>query len=605
MLQLTFDAQKNVSIDLHSKSEKRHRDKGEYPLKRLVSYLSRYRAMVGITLFALIIAAGATLVLPFAIRMVIDNGFKAENQAVIDQYFVYLLITALVLALASALRFYCVYWLGERLVADLKQDVFGKLISMSAAFFDVNHSGELMSRLAADTTLISAAIRASVSQALRNIVVMVGGIVMMIVSSSQLSLMVIIAIPLIVLPLVFYGRIVRRLSSDAQTAQADLNKFGAEVFANMRVVQAFNSSKLVTKRFQDANERSVDKALSRTLARATLTAVAIFLVMASIIAILWYGASAVISGEITAGSLVQFMLYAVFAGGAMGSLTEVWGEVAQAAGAADRLADFLDLEDQVKEPQNPVQLSLPVAGQIEFKNVTFSYPSRAGETAINKLSLEIPAKSRIAIVGPSGAGKTTIFQLLLRFYDPTHGLIYLDGVPINTLSLDALRSQFSYVSQDASLFDMSILDNIRFAKPEASRDEVINAAKLAEAHEFIEGFGRDYDELVGEGGNSLSGGQRQRIALARAILRDAPILLLDEATSSLDTLVEKKVHAALDGYAEPRTSIIIAHRLSTVQNADHILVLKEGRLVESGTHSELLEKGLLYADLVKTQLKSE
>lgn len=579
--------------------------KGDYPLKRLYPYLKRYPLMVCATLLALMVAAFATLALPYATRLMIDHGFHSTQQGAIDRYFLYLLAIGAVLALASALRFYCVYWLSERLVADLKDDVFRKLTSLSAAFFDVHHSGELMSRFAADTTLISAAIRASISQALRNSVVLVGGIVMMVVSSSQLSLLVIVAIPLIVLPLVFYARLVRRLSRDAQTAQADLNKFGVDVFAHMQDVQAFNNQGLVEKRFSSSNESAVAKALSRTKARAFLTAIAIFLVLASIIAILWYGASGVIAGEISAGALVQFMLYAVFAGGAMGALSEVWSEVAQAAGATERLIEFLDTDQEVHEPVSPVTFNSPVEGKISFQSIGFAYPSRETETVLQDVSFDVAPGSRVAIVGASGAGKSTLFQLLLRFYDPLEGRILIDDVPINELTLNDLRREISFVPQDLSLFDMSIMENILFACPTASRTEVIDAAKAAQAHDFIEDFNDGYETIIGEKGASLSGGQRQRIALARAILKRAPILLLDEATNALDALAEEKVQNALDAVMNERTSLIIAHRLSTVQSADHILVMDQGRLVEQGNHESLLDRGGLYATLVKTQLRSD
>lgn len=580
--------------------------KSLYPLMRLAPFLKRYPSMLALSLFALLIAALATLALPFAIRQVVDLGFvSAGGDGHIDRYFQYLLAIVFVLAVGSALRFYCVYWLAERLIADLKSDVFAKLMSLSAGFYDRAHSGEMMSRLAADTTLINTAIRASVSQALRNFLVMAGGLIMMIVSSPALSLMVILAIPVIVLPLMFYGRIVRRLSKDAQDVLAGLNQYGSEALSNVRLVQAFGAEKHMKQRFEAGNEEAVDASLLRTRARAMLTAVAIFLVMASIVLILWYGAHDVANGSMSPGALVQFMLYAVFAGGSMGSLTEVWGEVAQAAGAAERLSDYLDAEPEVKELQKPALLSRPVNGEITFENVSFAYPTRPDETVLEGVSFHINPGERVAIVGASGAGKSTLYQLLLRFYDPVQGRILIDGVGIETLTLADLRACFALVPQEPNLFDASIEENIAFADGGADRADVMAAAKAAQADEFISQFSKGYETIVGEGGQGLSGGQRQRIALARAILSDAPILLLDEATSALDTGSEDKVQQALLKIMEGRTSLIIAHRLSTVRDADRILVFDKGRFVEEGRHNELVEKGGLYAALQRTQLLND
>lgn len=576
-----------------------------YSLLRLMPYLRRYPVMVALSLGALLVAALSTLALPFAIRLVIDQGFVGRDGAVIDGYFQLLLGIVTILALASSLRFYCAYWLGERLVADLKHDVFQKLISFSGAFYDQNHSGEIMSRMAADTTLINTAIRANVSQALRNMLVFIGGLVMMVVSSPSLSFMVICAIPIVVLPLVFYGRMVRRLSGKAQDVLAGLNQYGSEALLNVRTVQAFGAQTQVIEKFSNSNEQAVDAGLVRTKARAVLTAIAIFLVMASIVFILWYGAHDVMTGAMSPGALVQFMLYAVFAGGAMGALSEVWGEVAQAAGAADRLTAFLDLSSHVKEKQDGKKFEGDVRGQVSFENVSFSYPTRQENVVLDGISFSVQPGEQVAIVGGSGAGKSTLFQLLLRFYDPGEGQILLDGVPIEDVSLDDLRAQFALVPQEPALFDASVYDNIAFARPGASKDSVIKAAKAAQADDFINRFDKGYDTFVGEGGQSLSGGQRQRLALARAILHEAPILLLDEATSALDAQNEEKVQKALQELMANRTSFIIAHRLSTVMNADRILVLDQGRIVEEGTHSALLERGGVYAKLAQTQLQAD
>lgn len=592
-------------IELKDRSSNKRSFKAVHPLGHLLPFLKRYPSMLVLTIVALLVASIATLALPFATRLVIDQGIASTDKAGIDAYFQLLIVIVTFLALGSALRFYCVYWLGERLVADLKQDVFKKVVGFSAQFFDANHSGELMSRLAADTTLINAAIRASVSQALRNSIVLIGGLVMMVITSAQLSIMVILAIPLIVLPLMFYGRVVRRLSNTAQDTMAELNKYGAEMLSNIRTVQAFNAQDNVTEHFSETNEQTVEKALERTKARAFLTAVAIFLVMVSIVLILWYGAHDVISGDMSAGTLVQFMLYAVFAGGSLGALTEVWGELAQAAGAAERLSEFLNRTPLIKSPANPREFEGAVQGEIEFKNVQFSYPERDSETVLETVNFHIKAGERIAIVGASGAGKSTLFQLLLRFYDPVKGAVLVDGVSVNELKLSDLRQAFALVPQEASLFDASIYENIAFARTGASKDDVLKAAQAAQAHEFIESFKQGYETRIGEGGQGLSGGQRQRIALARAILRDAPILLLDEATSALDAGSEEKVQEALESVLKGRTSLTIAHRLSTVLHADRILVFDKGAFVEEGTHESLLEKGGIYAELARTQLQRD
>jgi len=581
-----------------------------YPLLRLLPYIKQYPYMVLLSIVSLLMAALATLALPLGIRCVIDQGFLGTTDGGgsggdIDVHFQMLLGIVFILAIGSSVRFYCAYWLGERLVADLKRDVFQKLMFLSASFYDRNHSGEIMSHLAADTTLINTSIRSNVSQALRNIVVLTGALIMMIISSPSLSFKVICAIPIIVLPLAFYGKLVRRLSSKAQDVLASLNQFGSEALLNVHMVQAYGAQDHVVDGFAKSNEETVEIGLVRTKARAFLTAVAIFLVMASIVFIVWYGAHDVINGQMSAGVLVQFMLYAVFAGSSMAALSEVWGEVAQAAGATERLASFLDVRNDVTETVSPKTFDEPLSGDIVFQNVSFSYPTRQDTPVLKKISFQISPGERVAIVGPSGAGKSTLFQMILRFYDPDQGRILLDGVPIEDVLLNDLRGHFAFVPQEPALFDAPIYDNIAFSKQNATRDEVMSAARAAQADDFITGFEKGYQTHVGEGGQSLSGGQRQRIALARAILRDAPILLLDEATSALDTGSEEKVQLALDEIMENRTSLIIAHRLSTVITADRILVIDEGRVVEEGRHSDLLEKGGLYAELARTQLQRD
>ncbi len=574
-----------------------------YPLGRLTHYLKRYPFMVVLCLSSLLIAGLATLALPLAIRGVIDKGLSGPNSVDIDSYFIILLVIVGVLSISSALRFYGAYWLSERLVADLKRDVFESLLQQSAAFYDRSHSGEIMSHLSADTTLINTAIRSNVSQALRNIVLFVGALILMVFSSPSLSFLIICALPLVVFPLVFYGRIVRRLSKRAQDVLAFLHQYGSEMLGNVRMVQGFNSQNDVVEIFSLKNEEAVVVGLARTKARALLTAVAIFLVMASIVFILWYGARDVVSGEMSAGQLVQFMLYAVFAGGALGGLSEVWGEVAQAAGAMERLSSFLDLEPEVKAPASPLALERPIKGELAFNKVVFAYPTRQDRVVLDGVSFDVSPGERVAIVGASGAGKSTIFHLLLRYYDPLAGRVELDGVPVSDLALKDLRSAFALVPQEPRLFQGTIAENIAFASPGALKSDVVNAAQVAQADEFISRFGDGYDTLVGEGGQSLSGGQRQRIALARAVLADAPVLLLDEATSALDAGSEEKVQKGLEDTMENRTCLIIAHRLSTVQAADRILVLEGGQIVEMGRHQELIDAGGVYAGLANLQLQ--
>ena len=598
-----------MSVAFHTpsflKAKSSRPERRVYPLWRLVPYIKRYPLMVGLSLLAILMAALATLLLPFAVRLVIDEGLGGQDGAVIDSYFLVLLGIAALLGVGAALRFYCSYWLGERLVADLKKDVFQKLMSLSASFFDQSHSGELMSHLATDSTILTTALRSHLSQALRNVMVFFGGLVMMLVSSPSLSLMVILAIPVVVLPLVFFGRAVRRLSSEAQEGMARLHQYGAEMLLNVRAVQAFTAEKTVVATFDEEAERSVGLGMDRSRARAFLTAIAIFLVMASIVGILWYGARDVLSGDMSAGALVQFMLYAVFAGGAMAGLSEVWGEIAQAAGAAERLSGFLDETSEVRAPLNAPVLEGALKGEIAFEGVSFTYPARDQTVVLEDVSFALKAGERVAIVGPSGAGKSTLFHLLLRFYDPDQGRITLDGQALDGFNLADVRRSFAVVPQEPTLFAMSILENIAFVNPSAREDEVIAAAQAAQADEFIRGFQEGYHTLVGEGGMQLSGGQRQRIALARALLVDAPILLLDEATSALDASSEEKVQQALETIMEKRTSLVIAHRLSTVKNADRILVMSQGRIVEDGTHEDLLALEGVYAELARTQLLSD
>ncbi|MCP9629133.1 ABC transporter transmembrane domain-containing protein [Rhodopseudomonas palustris] len=574
------------------------------PLLELMPYVGRYRTRATLALIALIVAAVTTLVVPLAVRRLIDFGFSSEGIELINSYFSVMLGVVAVLAVASAARYYLVMTIGERIVADVRRDVFRHLTALSPAFFDSARSGELISRLTADTTQIKSAVGASVSIALRNILLFVGAISMMVISSPRLSGFVVAAIPLIVIPLVAFGRWVRRLSRNAQDTLADATAFASELVGSMRTVQAYTNEKLANARFGVEVEQSYEAARSSTQARAILTAIIIFIVFASVVAILWVGSHDVANGTMTPGRLGQFILYAAFAASSLGQLSEVWGEVSAASGAAERLFEILRVKPEIAAPAKPRALPLPVRGDVAFDNVSFAYPTRPDYLALNGLSLSIKAGEKVAIVGPSGAGKSTLFHLLLRFYDPVAGKISLDGVPITEADPQAVRERMALVPQDSVVFAASARDNIRFGRDEASDADVERAAQQAHATEFIHRLPEGFDTKLGERGVMLSGGQRQRIAIARAILRDAPLLLLDEATSSLDAESETLVQTALQGLMRDRTTLVIAHRLATVLSCDRILVMEHGRIVEQGTHAQLVARGGLYARLAKLQFEA-
>jgi ATP-binding cassette subfamily B protein len=575
------------------------------PLLTLKPLIFAHKGALWGAAIAVVVSALAMLAVPMAVRRMIDNGFAASDSTLINNYFLTLIGVGLLIAIASPARYYFVNWIGERVVADLRTKVFAQLSKLGPAYFDVNHSGEIMSRLTADTTQIKAVAGSSLSQAARNFIMLIGALVMMFVSSAKLSLLLFIAIPIIVLPLVGFGRLVRRLSRAAQDTLGDASAYAAENLAAHRTMQAYVNEQAVTDRFSRAVERAFDAARQRMRARAALTGVAIFLTVASVTAVLWYGASAVIAGEMTGGRLGQFVLYALFAAGALAELSEVWGEITQAAGAAERLSEMMATIPEIRSPAKPVPLPKPPLGTVAFENVTFSYPTRQDEKALDDVSFNVKSGETIALVGPSGSGKTTIFNLLLRFYDPSAGVVRVDGVNVADADLTELRRRLAVVPQDVALFADTIAENIRYGTPTATLAEIRRAAVAAQADEFINALPGGYNCKLGERGASLSGGQRQRIAIARAILKNAPILLLDEATSALDAESENAVQRALDGLVSGRTTLIIAHRLATVQKADRILVMDKGRIVEAGTHGELVRRNGTYARLAELQFGRE
>jgi ATP-binding cassette, subfamily B, bacterial len=573
------------------------------PLLGLLPYVMRYRGKVIAALIALLVASAATLAVPLAVRRMIDFGFSAERIGLINQYFAVMIAVAAVLAIASASRYYFVTIIGERVVADLRAAVFAHLTELSPGFFDTAKTGEITSRLTADTTQIKSAVGSSVSVALRNVVLFLGSSVMMVVTSARLSFFVLVAIPIIVLPLVAFGRLVRRRSRTAQDTLADASAYAAELIGAIRTLQAFTSEGAAQSRFAAAVERAFAAARHSIRARALLTAIIIFLVFSSVVVILWVGAQDVLGGRTTPGTLGQFILYAVFAASGLGQLSEVWGELSQASGAAERLSELLAVAPEIKAAAHPVALPAPARGEVSFDGVRFAYPTRPEVSVLDGVSFHIAAGEKVAIVGPSGAGKSTIFHLLLRFYDVSDGTVAFDGVSVSEADPRELRGRTALVPQDVSIFAATIAENIRFGRPDAARADVERAAELAFAVDFIKALPQGYETPIGERGVTLSGGQRQRIAIARAILRDAPLLLLDEATSSLDAESETQVSAALARLMQARTTLVIAHRLATVLSCDRILVLDGGRIVEQGTHAQLSAAGGLYARLAKLQFE--
>ena len=571
------------------------------PLARLTPFLRNYKRQILAALIALVFAAASTLVVPIAVRRIIDHGFSASDATLVNQYFLGMLAVVLILAASSAVRFYYVMWLGERIVADVRDRLFAHLLKLSPGFYENQQTGEVVSRLTADTTQIKSAFSTTASIALRNVVMLLGAVVLMVYTSPKLSGLAVLAIPLIVLPLVTYGRKVRALSRAAQDRLAASAAFAQERLTAITTVQSNVQEEFTNTEFSKATHFAFAAAAARAFARSILTAAIIFVSLGSIVGLLWYGAREVLQGSMSAGTLSQFVIYAILAASSLGQLSEVWGEVQLAAGAAERISELLDEVPQISAPEIPEVFPEKVVGEMTFESVSFHYATRASTPALTDVTFTARPGQVTAIVGPSGAGKTTVFALAQRFYDPAMGRILIDGLDIRKTDPRMLRSHIAVVPQDTVIFSGSVLDNIRFGTPDATREEAMAAATAARVDEFAKKLPQGFDTEVGERGVTLSGGQRQRIAIARAILRDAPILLLDEATSALDAESESLVQEALEKLTANRTTLVVAHRLATVRNADRILLFDGGMLVAEGTHAQLVNKNALYAKLAKLQ----
>ena len=585
----------------HSPQVDRPKAKNIRPLRSLWPYIRPYTPTLLLALVALVIAASAMLALPIALRFVIDEGIGGESASNINRWFLGLIGVASVYALFAALRMYWLNWLGERVVADMRDRVYGHVLRMDPTFFEVTQTGEILSRLTTDTTLIQSIASTSLTMALRSSITFIGALVMLTITSPELMVYVLVLVPAILVPVIVIGRWVRRLSRTAQDRVADTSGMAGETLNAIQTVQAFTLELLQASRYAVAVKASFDAAISRTRIRSLLSAVAIFSLFAAITFVLWIGARNVLTGQMTGGELGQFLLYALFVASSAASLSELWGELQRGAGAVERMMELLDTEPAIADPPDPVPMPDPGHGRIEFQDLRFAYPSRQDTPALNGFTLNIQAGETVAFVGPSGAGKSTAFQLLLRFYDPDQGRILVDGVDISRTSMKDLRSRTGVVPQETVIFGATARENFRYGRPEATDAEIEDAARAAAAHEFIQELPDGYETFLGERGTRLSGGQRQRVAIARAILKDPPILLLDEATSSLDSENERIVQQALERLMENRTTIIIAHRLATVLKADRIVVMDEGRIVDTGRHHELVQRDPLYARLAELQ----
>ncbi|NVK41198.1 MAG: ATP-binding cassette domain-containing protein [Oceanospirillaceae bacterium] len=572
--------------------------------RTLIHFIRPYRRQVVYALAALLFTAGVTLSIGQGVRLIIDEGLVTGSAQRLGQHVLLFLLLVLALAAGTFARYYWVTWIGERVVADIRRRVFDHLISLHPGFFERNRGLEIQSRLTADTTLLQSVIGSSVSVALRNLILLAGGIVWLFLTNARLSALVLVSVPLVVAPILIFGRRVRRLSRHSQDRVADVGAYVGEVLGQIKTVQAYNHQAIDRARFGDVVERAFAIAIRRTLQRGWLIAIVILLVLGAVGLMLWVGGLDVVSGRISAGELASFVFYSVIVGAAVGALSEVIGELQRAAGAAERLIELLDARNEIRAPDRSTRLPA-VRGEIELRAVSFAYPARRERLAIDALTLHVQPGETLALVGPSGAGKSTLFDLLLRFYDLDGGSILLEGVDIRQLDPAELRSCFALVSQSPVLFHGTVEDNLRYARPDADQEAMFAAARAAHAHDFIEALPAGYQTRLGDAGSGLSGGQKQRLAIARALLADAPILLLDEATSALDARSEQFVQQALERLMRGRTTLVIAHRLATVQNAARIAVLDQGRLIAQGSHAALLESCPLYAGLARLQFTAE
>jgi ATP-binding cassette subfamily B protein len=564
-------------------------------------FIAPYRGRVLGALLALLFTAAITLSMGQGIKLLVDQGLATQSPAALRQSLLLFFVLVLALAFGTYTRFYLVSWIGERVVADIRRRVFDHLIELHPGFYESNRSSEIQSRLTADTTLLQSVIGSSLSMALRNLIMLIGGSVLLVITNPKLSGIVLLALPLVVAPILLFGRRVRALSRQSQDRVADVGSYVGEVLGQIKTVQAYNHQNEDKRRFGESAEAAFDVARKRIAQRSWLITVVIVLVLGAVGVMLWVGGMDVIAGRISGGDLAAFVFYSLIVGSSFGTLSEVIGELQRAAGAAERIGELLSAGNAIVAPEQPQHLAQPVQGRIELQCVRFAYPSRSESYAIDGIDLQVAAGETLALVGPSGAGKSTLFDLLLRFFDPQSGRILIDGVPIDQLDPRELRACFALVSQNPALFFGSVEDNIRYGRLEASQAEVEAAARAAHAHEFIQRLPQGYQTHLGEAGLGLSGGQRQRLAIARALLADAPILLLDEATSALDAESEHLIQQALPSLMAGRTTLVIAHRLATVKQADRIAVIEQGCLAAIGSHAELIESSPLYARLAELQ----